>query len=47
MFLENFQTKLAKLCAMRALRARLKACAGHIWPVDRMLCMPDLKHGNK
>ncbi len=25
-----------------ALRTKLKASAGHIWPVNRKLCMPDI-----
>jgi len=33
----------AKCMYIRALRDRLKAFAGHIWPAGRMLCMPALK----
>ena len=38
-FLPNKQAKSANFSA---LRAKLKAYAGHIWPAGRMLCMPAL-----
>ena len=25
-------------------RAELKDCAGHIWPADRMLCIPGIEY---
>jgi len=34
----------AKYGYIWALRAKLKAFTGHIWPAGRMLCMPALEH---
>ncbi len=42
LFIGNKHTECIKF---RALRAKLKASAVHIWPADRMLCIPALNNG--
>ena len=40
---DRFLYKQAKCTRFWALRAKLKASEGHIWPAGRMLCLPALQ----